>query len=164
MISMAMALLPMTRCWRLSSPSTRWPIKWCNFRRMRIRLRRWAPWPQTARDDWHCPQRVDKIFQSMDRDKDAKLTFDEFVEGSKHDPTIVKVCILHWAHLDSLSPFSRLYLSTTALYNCFHTDRTLLESNGPIILQICIPNSFSDATYDCIFVMSAVNTVQVHQI
>jgi hypothetical protein len=27
----------------------------------------------------------------MDRDKDAKLTFDEFVEGSKHDPTIVKV-------------------------------------------------------------------------
>jgi hypothetical protein len=27
----------------------------------------------------------------MDKDKDAKLTFDEFVEGSKHDPTIVKV-------------------------------------------------------------------------
>jgi len=27
----------------------------------------------------------------MDRDKDAKLTFDEFVEGSKHDPTIVQV-------------------------------------------------------------------------
>lgn len=30
----------------------------------------------------------------MDRDKDAKLTFDEFVEGSKHDPTIVKVRFL----------------------------------------------------------------------
>lgn len=28
----------------------------------------------------------------MDRDKDAKLTFDEFVEGSKQDPTIVQVC------------------------------------------------------------------------
>jgi hypothetical protein len=27
----------------------------------------------------------------MDRDKDAKLTFDEFVEGSKQDPTIVQV-------------------------------------------------------------------------
>lgn len=27
----------------------------------------------------------------MDRDKDARLTFDEFVEGSKHDPTIVQV-------------------------------------------------------------------------
>ena len=36
-------------------------------------------------------QRVDKIFSNMDRDKDAKLTFDEFVEGSKQDPTIVQV-------------------------------------------------------------------------
>ena len=27
-------------------------------------------------------QRVDKIFRNMDRDKDAKLTYDEFVEGS----------------------------------------------------------------------------------
>lgn len=36
-------------------------------------------------------QRVDKIFRNMDRDKDAKLTFDEFVEGSKQDPTIVQV-------------------------------------------------------------------------
>ena len=36
-------------------------------------------------------QRVDKIFSNMDRDKDAKLTYDEFVEGSKQDPTIVQV-------------------------------------------------------------------------
>jgi hypothetical protein len=36
-------------------------------------------------------QRVDKIFKNMDRDKDAKLTFEEFVEGSKQDPTIVQV-------------------------------------------------------------------------
>jgi Ca2+-binding EF-hand superfamily protein len=27
----------------------------------------------------------------MDKDKDAKLTYDEFVEGSKQDPTIVQV-------------------------------------------------------------------------
>ena len=27
----------------------------------------------------------------MDKDKDAKLTYEEFVEGSKLDPTIVKV-------------------------------------------------------------------------
>ena len=44
------------------------------------------------------PQRVDKIFRNMDKDKDAKLTYDEFVEGSKQDPTIVQVrpppCIL----------------------------------------------------------------------
>lgn len=36
-------------------------------------------------------KRVDKIFRNMDRDKDAKLTYDEFVEGSKQDPTIVQV-------------------------------------------------------------------------
>lgn len=36
-------------------------------------------------------QRVDKIFRNMDRDKDAQLTYDEFVEGSKQDPTIVQV-------------------------------------------------------------------------
>lgn len=34
---------------------------------------------------------MDKIFKNMDRDKDAKLTYDEFVEGSKQDPTIVQV-------------------------------------------------------------------------
>jgi Ca2+-binding EF-hand superfamily protein len=34
---------------------------------------------------------VDKIFKNMDRDKDARLTYDEFVEGSKQDPTIVQV-------------------------------------------------------------------------
>jgi hypothetical protein len=27
----------------------------------------------------------------MDKDKDAKLTFEEFVEGSKQDPTIIQV-------------------------------------------------------------------------
>lgn len=36
-------------------------------------------------------KRVDKIFKNMDRNKDAKLTYDEFVEGSKQDPTIVQV-------------------------------------------------------------------------
>ena len=34
---------------------------------------------------------MDKIFRNMDRDKDAKLTYDEFVEGSKQDPAIVQV-------------------------------------------------------------------------
>lgn len=39
-------------------------------------------------------QRVDKIFKNMDKDKDARLTYDEFVEGSKQDPTIVQVVFL----------------------------------------------------------------------
>lgn len=36
-------------------------------------------------------KRVDKIFRNMDLNKDAKLTYDEFKEGSKQDPTIVQV-------------------------------------------------------------------------
>ncbi len=36
-------------------------------------------------------QRVDKIFRNMDKNADARLTFDEFAEGSKLDPTIVQV-------------------------------------------------------------------------
>jgi len=40
-------------------------------------------------------KRVEKIFRNMDRDQDAKLTFDEFVEGSKQDPTIVQALSLY---------------------------------------------------------------------
>ncbi|KAF0291314.1 Frequenin-1 [Amphibalanus amphitrite] len=35
-------------------------------------------------------QRVDKIFDSMDKDNDEKLTLEEFKEGSKADPRIVQ--------------------------------------------------------------------------
>jgi hypothetical protein len=50
-------------------------------------LLRWTT-PREARTD---AQRVDKIFRNMDRNKDAKLTYEEFKEGSKQDPTIVQV-------------------------------------------------------------------------
>lgn len=36
-------------------------------------------------------KRVDKIFRNMDMNKDHRLTYDEFKEGSKQDPTIVQV-------------------------------------------------------------------------
>jgi len=51
-------------------------------------------------------KRVDKIFRNMDRDKDAKLTYDEFVEGSKQDPTIVQVppsLLVRFRHLASIT-------------------------------------------------------------
>jgi hypothetical protein len=57
-------------------------------------------------------QRVDKIFSNMDRDKDAKLTFDEFVEGSKQDPTIVQVCshlLPHQSSVDGCPQALSLY-------------------------------------------------------
>ncbi|KAG1892590.1 EF-hand [Suillus subluteus] len=40
-------------------------------------------------------KRVNKIFRNMDRNKDAQLTYDEFVEGSKQDPTIVQALSLY---------------------------------------------------------------------
>ena len=44
-------------------------------------------------------KRVDKIFRTMDLNKDHKLTFDEFKEGSKQDPTIVQVGFPFVCHL-----------------------------------------------------------------
>jgi len=47
-------------------------------------------------EDENTPEkRVDKIFKNMDKDKDARLTYEEFVEGSKLDPTIVKALSLY---------------------------------------------------------------------
>jgi len=40
-------------------------------------------------------KRVDKIFRNMDRNKDARLTYEEFAEGSKQDPTIVQALNLY---------------------------------------------------------------------
>jgi len=40
-------------------------------------------------------KRVEKIFNHMDRDRDARLTYEEFVEGSKQDPTILKALQLY---------------------------------------------------------------------
>jgi len=40
-------------------------------------------------------KRVNKIFGLMDKDKDGKLTIDEFREGSKKDPTIVQALSLY---------------------------------------------------------------------
>ena len=38
--------------------------------------------------------RVNKIFEQMDKDKDDKLTMEEFKEGSKNDPRIVQALSL----------------------------------------------------------------------
>ena len=46
-------------------------------------------------------KRVDKIFRTMDLNKDHKLTFDEFKEGSKQDPTIVQVGFPIVCHCES---------------------------------------------------------------
>jgi hypothetical protein len=56
-------------------------------------------------------QRVDKIFRNMDRDKDARLTYDEFVEGSKQDPTIVQVspCLHRFKHCLTFAQALSLY-------------------------------------------------------
>jgi len=40
-------------------------------------------------------KRVDKIFKLMDHNKDQRLTYEEFQEGSKKDPTIVQALSLY---------------------------------------------------------------------
>ena len=55
----------------------------------------------------------------MDRDKDAKLTYEEFVEGSKQDPTIVQVRFPfhHTVPLTEYTIRGRLYRCTTDSYS-----------------------------------------------
>ncbi|KAF9439027.1 Neuronal calcium sensor 1 [Entomortierella beljakovae] len=46
-------------------------------------------------DEDTAEKRVTKIFSLMDKDKDGKLTFEEFKEGSMKDPTIVQALSLY---------------------------------------------------------------------
>ena len=71
-----------------------------------------------------CPQRVKKIFRTMDRDEDALLTFQEFVEGSKQDPTIVQVRYLEYA-FGLYSTLRRHYHYTMA---SFDGQRTIMPN------------------------------------
>nr|ODN86198.1 calcium-binding protein NCS-1 [Cryptococcus depauperatus CBS 7841]ODN94546.1 calcium-binding protein NCS-1 [Cryptococcus depauperatus CBS 7855] len=50
---------------------------------------------QLPEDEDTPEKRVDKIFRNMDLNKDHRLTFDEFKEGSKQDPTIVQALSLY---------------------------------------------------------------------
>ena len=55
---------------------------------------------------------MDKIFTNMDRDKDGKLTLDEFVEGCKLYPTIMEVGIVV-RNSDSMCPLTMRFLDLT---------------------------------------------------
>ncbi|UYV69368.1 NCS1 [Cordylochernes scorpioides] len=40
-------------------------------------------------------ERVDKIFEQLDKNNDNQLSIDEFKEGSKHDPKIVQALSIY---------------------------------------------------------------------
>ncbi|XP_023222637.1 frequenin-1-like [Centruroides sculpturatus] len=40
-------------------------------------------------------QRVDRIFDQLDKNHDNKLSLEEFKEGSKHDPKIIQALTLY---------------------------------------------------------------------
>ncbi|CAG2162180.1 unnamed protein product [Oppiella nova] len=49
-----------------------------------------------AEDDEENPkERVDRIFEQLDKNQDNKLTLEEFKEGSKQDPKIVQALSLY---------------------------------------------------------------------
>ncbi|CAE6433123.1 unnamed protein product [Rhizoctonia solani] len=98
-------------------------------------------------------KRVDKIFRNMDRDKDARLTYDEFVEGSKQDPTIVQALSLYDGTMRVLSAVAALAVflranatpNTVPFENCL-SSQTYTDDRYNSSQLINVTNVYSQIT------------------
>lgn len=86
-------------------------------------------------------QRVEKIFKSMNKDKDSKITYSEFVECSKQDPTVMDV------RISAIVPCTLLHS---------HTATGTLTLRWPCIAR---PHRSSDALQPLLFPSDVYHTL-----